>query len=77
MVDDSKLQAVKNELGKSGKVYASKEDDEDALKSLSYIKRGEDQSRESFASIIVKSLGTSSDVCKHLVSFCIKNIICR
>lgn len=73
MVDDSKLQAVKNELGKSGKVYASKEDDEDALKSLSYInsyiKRGEDQSRESFASIIIQSLGTSSDVCEHLVSF--------
>ncbi|KAL8155037.1 hypothetical protein AgCh_000425 [Apium graveolens] len=61
LVDDSKLQAVKNEFGKSGKAYASKEDDEDALKSLSSIKRGEDQSRESFASIIIKSLGTSSD----------------
>lgn len=63
LVDDSKLQAVKNEFGKSGKVYASKEDDEAALKSLSSIKRGVDQSRESFASIVIKNLGTSSDVC--------------
>lgn len=62
LVDDRKLQAVKNEFGRAGKVYGSKEDDEDALKSLSAIKTAGEQSRESFATTIVKNLGKSSDV---------------
>ena len=45
-----------------GKVYGSKEDDDDALKSLSAIVITEDQSIESFASMIVKMLRQSSKV---------------
>lgn len=44
------------------KVYGSKEDNEDAQQSLSAIKLTESQSKESFASMISKFLGTSADV---------------
>ncbi|THG22897.1 hypothetical protein TEA_026944 [Camellia sinensis var. sinensis] len=60
LVDDCKLQAVNNGLDSLGKVYGSKEDDDDALKSLSAIVIKDDQSKESFASMIVKTLGISS-----------------
>lgn len=63
LVDDRKLQAVKNnEFGRSGKAYGSKEDDEDASKSLSAIRKAAEQSKESFATIILKNLGKASDV---------------
>lgn len=58
LVDDCKLEAVKTELQK---VYGSKEDDEDALKSLSEIEIVENQSKESLATMIVKFLGNLSD----------------
>ncbi|KAL7204417.1 hypothetical protein ACSBR2_017481 [Camellia fascicularis] len=60
LVDDCKLQAVNNGLDSLGKVYGSKEDDDDALKSLSAVVIKDDQSKESFASMIVKTLGISS-----------------
>lgn len=45
-----------------GKVYGSKEDDDDALKTLSAIVTTDDQSIESFASMIIKTMGNSSMV---------------
>ncbi|KAI8545848.1 hypothetical protein RHMOL_Rhmol07G0069700 [Rhododendron molle] len=62
LVDDCKLQAVNTGLDNMGKVYGSKEDDDDALKTLSAIMTTGDQSKESFASMIVKMLGNSSMV---------------
>ncbi|CAK8575461.1 unnamed protein product [Lathyrus sativus] len=56
LVNDSKLQAKVDTSGKPSKVYGSKEDDEDALKSLSSIKLTESQSNESFVTMIVQSL---------------------
>ncbi|GFZ02679.1 Uncharacterized protein Acr_15g0012870 [Actinidia rufa] len=60
LVDDCKLQVVNTGLVDMGKVYGSKEDDDDALKSLSAIVITEDQSIDSFASMIVKMLRQSS-----------------
>lgn len=51
------------------KVYGSKEDDEDALKSLSMINISGDQSAEAFASIILENLGKPSDVFFYPVEF--------
>jgi hypothetical protein len=62
LVDDCKLEAVNAGLDHLIKVYGSKEDDEDALKSLSATKITESQCRESFATMIVQTLGKSSDV---------------
>lgn len=59
LVDDSKLQAKL--VDPKVNAYGSKEDDENALQSLSVIKISEDQSTESFASKIVKNLGKLSD----------------
>ncbi|CAA0808906.1 Uncharacterized protein SHERM_11129 [Striga hermonthica] len=63
LVDDSKLQAVdhKASLDKRVEVYGSKEDDEDALKTLSAINISEEQSTESFVSMVLKNLGKLSD----------------
>ncbi|XWS45739.1 hypothetical protein CRYUN_Cryun14cG0005500 [Craigia yunnanensis] len=73
LVDDCKLQTAKTELQRPGKVYGSKEDDEDALKSLSGIEIAENKSKESLATMIVKFLGNLSDqesskIRKQLVS---------
>ena len=62
LVNDSKLQAVIDTDRQPSKVYGSKEDDEDALKALSAIRLTENQSKESFATMIVQSLGKSSNV---------------
>ena len=62
LFNDSQLQAVMDTIRQPSKVYGSKEDDEDALKSLSAIKLTESQSKESFATMIVQSLGKSSNV---------------
>ncbi|XP_058729483.1 protein SEMI-ROLLED LEAF 2-like [Vicia villosa] len=56
LVNDSKLQATVDTSGQPSKVYGSKEDDEEALKSLSSIKLTESQSNESFVTMIVQSL---------------------
>ncbi|KAL9676241.1 hypothetical protein QQ045_004454 [Rhodiola kirilowii] len=57
LVDDCKLVAVKSEAGQSENVYGSKEDDEDALKSLSAVEINETQTADFYASMIVKMLG--------------------
>lgn len=59
LVEDHKLQAVSS--GSKANAYGSKEDDGSAMKSLSQIEITEDQTREFFASEIVKSLEDLSD----------------
>jgi hypothetical protein len=61
-VEDHKLQAVKTGSDHPANVYGSKEDDSSALKSLSEIEIIEDQTWESFASEILKSLENLSEV---------------
>ncbi|XP_031113809.1 uncharacterized protein LOC116017371 [Ipomoea triloba] len=59
--DECKLQDVTSTLDPMMKVYGSKEDDEDALRSLSALQKSEKKSTESFASMIVDSLKRSLD----------------
>lgn len=61
LVEDCKLQV--NHLTK---VYGSKEDDSDALNSVSAISVTEKQSKEYLTSLIVKSLTDLSDVTPHI-----------
>ncbi|XP_042514830.1 protein SEMI-ROLLED LEAF 2-like isoform X2 [Macadamia integrifolia] len=56
LVEDWKLQAVNTGSDHPFKVYGSKDDDNAALKSLLAIEITEDQSKESLATIIAKSL---------------------
>ncbi|KAK1267713.1 hypothetical protein QJS04_geneDACA015603 [Acorus gramineus] len=60
LVEDSRLQAV-NPANHHLRVYGSKEDDDAALRCLSAITITENQTKESMASVIVKSLGSLSD----------------
>ncbi|KAF3442547.1 hypothetical protein FNV43_RR16463 [Rhamnella rubrinervis] len=59
LIEDRKLQAVNR--GSNSNAYGSKEDDSSAVKSLSEIVITEDQTRELFASEILKSLENLSD----------------
>ncbi|MCD9645182.1 membrane anchoring protein efr3a [Datura stramonium] len=59
LVEDCKLEAVTGKAENADKVYGSKEDDDDALKSLSAIQLSSNQTTEYFASIIVESLRNS------------------
>ena len=56
------MQAVNSGTGQPKDAFGSKEDDDLALKFLSEIVITNDQTRESFASEIVKSLEHMSDV---------------
>ncbi|XP_030515184.2 protein SEMI-ROLLED LEAF 2 [Rhodamnia argentea] len=58
LVEDRKLQAVDTGSGHQTNVYGSTEDDAAGLKSLSHIQFTEDQTRESCASVILKTLGS-------------------
>lgn len=60
LVEDRKLRAVNS--GSNSNAYGSKEDNSSAVKSLSEIVITEDQTREYFASEILKSLEISSNV---------------
>lgn len=62
LVEDHKLRAVKTGSDHPANVYGSKEDDSSASKSLAEIEIIEDQTRESFASEILKSLENLSEV---------------
>ncbi|KAM5552228.1 protein SEMI-ROLLED LEAF 2 [Rosa sericea] len=62
LVDDSKLQAVESSPDQPRKVYGSKEDDEDALRSLSGLEKADNtHTKESFTTMIVKTVAKSSD----------------
>ncbi|KAK2653214.1 hypothetical protein Ddye_013070 [Dipteronia dyeriana] len=61
LVGEKKLQAVNSGSGQPKIAFGSKEDDDLALKFLSEIVITEDQTRESFASEIVKSLENMSN----------------
>lgn len=66
LVDDSKLQAVESSPDQPRKVYGSKEDDEDALRSLSGLEKADNtHTKESFTTMIVKTVAKSSDVNIH------------
>ncbi|KZV47262.1 hypothetical protein F511_07685 [Dorcoceras hygrometricum] len=58
LVDDCKLQAAdgNTEINRTRNVYGSKEDDDDAIKSLANIEITEDQSTKFFASMVVENL---------------------
>lgn len=60
LVDDCKLETVNTGSGQLG--YGSKEDDEEAMKSLSAIQPTEIKSKEAFANMIVQNLGKSPEV---------------
>lgn len=62
LVDDCKLEATDTGSQHSRIVFGSKEDDISASRFFSEIEIPEDQSRESLASVIVKSLENSSNV---------------
>lgn len=62
LVDDCKLQAVAAGSNQSREAYGSKSDDENALNSISTIEMTESQSKESFATMIVKALEKPSHV---------------
>lgn len=64
LVDDSKLKTVDTGYILGNIDYGSKEDDEYALKTLSEIKFTKDQTKESLASMIVKSFTNLSNVIK-------------
>ncbi|PSS01816.1 Protein EFR3 B like [Actinidia chinensis var. chinensis] len=61
LVEDCKLEAVDTGSQHSRIAYGSKEDDSSASKFLSGIAITEDQTKESLASVIVKSLENSSE----------------
>ncbi|KAL5225596.1 hypothetical protein ABZP36_012235 [Zizania latifolia] len=62
LVDESKLQAVKDSLDDPSKIYGSPEDNTNALKSLSAIELSESQSRECIVSTIMKNITNMLDV---------------
>ena len=74
MIDDRKLLAVKPGVENPKNVYGSKEDDDGALKSLSAIEITENQSKESFASMVVKMLGKSEVTLRVCLAVILKNV---
>uniref|UniRef100_A0A0E0AH46 Uncharacterized protein n=1 Tax=Oryza glumipatula TaxID=40148 RepID=A0A0E0AH46_9ORYZ len=56
LVDESKLQAVKDSVDDPSKIYGSPEDNTNALKSLSAIELSESQSRECIVSTIMNNI---------------------
>ncbi|WCJ18507.1 ARM repeat superfamily protein [Euphorbia peplus] len=70
LVDESKLQAVD-----TGKVYASKDDNADAMKSLSAVEITESQSVQSLATMITKFQGTSSSDMSVIKQNLLKNFV--
>ncbi|XP_026662768.1 protein SEMI-ROLLED LEAF 2-like isoform X2 [Phoenix dactylifera] len=81
LVEDSKLQAVNTASDHLVKVYGSKEDDNCALISLSAVELTENQLKESMVSVILNSLGDSSDtelptIRKQLLSDFLPDDVC-
>ncbi|KAI9116280.1 hypothetical protein K1719_012447 [Acacia pycnantha] len=71
--DDTKLQVVMDTGRHPSKPYGSKEDDADALKSLSAIKLTESQSKEAFATMIVQNVEKSADEPSNLREKLLRN----
>ncbi|KAF0907078.1 hypothetical protein E2562_014679 [Oryza meyeriana var. granulata] len=67
LVDESKLQAVKDSLDDPSKIYGSPEDNTNALKSLSAIELSESQSRECIVSTIMNNITNMLDAELHNV----------
>lgn len=67
LVDESKLQAVKDSLDDPSKVYGSPEDNTNALKALQAIELSESQSRDSIVSTIMNNIANIIDAELHSV----------
>ncbi|KAL5199215.1 hypothetical protein ABZP36_020418 [Zizania latifolia] len=67
LVDENKLQAVKDSLDDPSKIYGSPEDNNNALKSLSAIELSESQSRECIVSTIMNNITNMLDAELHNV----------
>ncbi|KAL6603536.1 hypothetical protein ACP70R_043897 [Stipagrostis hirtigluma subsp. patula] len=67
LVDESKLQAVKDSSDDPSKIYGSPEDNANALKALSEIELSESQSRECIVSTIMNSIANMLDAELHNV----------
>ncbi|XP_062229738.1 protein SEMI-ROLLED LEAF 2-like isoform X2 [Phragmites australis] len=67
LVDESRLQAVKDSSDDPSKIYGSPEDNANALKSLSEIELSESQSRECIVSTIMNSITDLLDAELHNV----------
>lgn len=62
LVEDCKLQVANLGQDHPRPVYGSKEDNEDAVKSLSLVDTSESQSKASFAKLILQTLQNMSEV---------------
>lgn len=62
LVDDCKLQVANLGLDNPKQIYGSKEDCENAMKSLSAADTSESQSKESFAKLVLQTLENKSEV---------------
>ncbi|XP_052163682.1 protein SEMI-ROLLED LEAF 2-like isoform X1 [Oryza glaberrima] len=67
LVDESKLQAVKDSVDDPSKIYGSPEDNTNALKSLSAIELSESQSRECIVSTIMNNITNMLEAELHSV----------
>ncbi|CAM0909721.1 unnamed protein product [Alopecurus aequalis] len=67
LVDESKLQAVKDSLDDPSKIYGSPEDNTSALKALEAIELSESQSRDSIVSTIMNNIANIIDAELHSV----------
>ena len=62
LVEDCKLQVVNLGQDNPKQVYGSKEDNENAAKSLSAVDQSESQSKKSFANLILQTCENMSEV---------------
>lgn len=62
LVEDCKLQVVNLGQDNPKQIYGSKEDNENAVKSLSAVDTSESQSKESFAKLVLQTLENKSEV---------------
>lgn len=67
LVDESKLQAVKDSLEDPSKIYGSPEDNTNALKAIETIELSESQSRDSIVSTIMNNIANIIDAELHSV----------
>ena len=62
LAEDCKLQVVNLGQDNPKQIYGSKEDNENAVKSLSAVDTSESQSKESFAKLVLQTLENKSEV---------------
>lgn len=75
MVEDCKLQVANLGQDHPRPDYGSKEDNENAVKSLSVVDTSDSQSKESFAKLILQTLHNMSEVSITFFSFLLEILI--